>query len=158
MRWGDLVRLGAVLAFTGAAIVAAAGCHNGDAGSRGNADGNVGAAAAAVEQQLPGVWRGPAPCDGRLVVRTDGTYERWHYSPGDNHLSGAWSVRRDGGSPVLVLMCEASDEPDDVGKIAELAIVCLNADALEYRWAGQQFTTRYERDVTAKDAASPQAE
>jgi hypothetical protein len=107
---------------------------------------------------LPGVWRGTAPCDGSLTFRTDGTFERQHYSPGDYHLSGTWAVRRDGVPPVLVLTCNASDEPTDVGGITEVVIVRVDADVLEYRWAGQQFDTRYERDGAPKAAANPVAD
>jgi hypothetical protein len=135
-----------MLAFALAAIVAA-GCRGADGGSRANADADI-AMMAAMDRRLPGVWRGTGPCDGQLTVRAEGTYERAHYSPGDNHVSGRWTVKRDGGRPVLVMTCDAADNADDVGgigSISEVEIVRVDADVLEYRAAGQQSATRYER-------------
>ena len=44
----------------------------------------------ALVSKLHGEWKGNGPCDGRLFLNADGTFERRHFSPGNNSLKGKW--------------------------------------------------------------------
>ena len=146
MWWSNVIRLSAILAVACLASTASTGCRSADAPSRERGDTATVAAASAVKRDARGVWRGMGPCDGRLIIRADGTFERIHYSPGDNHLSGSWTVASDGERHVLSLTCDASDDAGKMGVTTELEIVRLDAAVLEYRAAGQQNRARYKRD------------
>jgi len=50
---------------------------------------------AALEQKLHGEWKG-GPCRGELALRADGTFERQHFSPCNNHLTGTGDGNRNG--------------------------------------------------------------
>jgi hypothetical protein len=91
----------------------------------------------ALEAKLHGVWKGGA-CVGELTVKADGTFERRHYTPGNNTLSGTWAVRWDALPPTLALTCTASDAPDriKVGETTAVKLVRLDGEALAYQHPG----------------------
>lgn len=98
----------------------------------------------ALENKLQGAWKGKGPCDGELLIRADGTFQRRHFSPGNNSLSGKWQVRWDALPPTLVLVCETSDRDFFVGKTTQLAVLTLNEADLVYRHPSQS-KTHYTR-------------
>ena len=91
----------------------------------------------ALEKKLHGAWEADdMDCVGDLTLRADGTFERKHYSPGNNTLTGTWEVRWNALPPTLVLTCKTSDEPDrfSVGKTLEVKVIQLNDEALAYEY------------------------
>ena len=86
---------------------------------------------AALEKKLAGTWVGEAACQGGLVFRADGTYDRTGVGPGGTNSSGTWTVRWDGLPPTLVLTCKESDDPSDVGP-TEVKVVRLDDGALAF--------------------------
>ena len=63
---------------------------------------------AALEQKLLGTWWG-GPCVGNYTLHANGTYELRKFSPGNNTLTGTWSLRWDSLPPTLVVTCKNSD-------------------------------------------------
>lgn len=98
----------------------------------------------ALESKLHGAWNGRGPCDGRLILNADGTFVRRHFSPGNNSLSGKWSVRWDALPPTLVLVCDMSDREHFIGKTTEVKILTLNDQDLIYQYP-QETKTHYVR-------------
>jgi hypothetical protein len=102
---------------------------------------------------IVGEWNGTAPCDGGITFRSDGTFERRHYSPGDNRVEGTWALRRHTSPPTLSLTCEKLDGEDVVGRVVDVTLVRVDAKELVYRFSWDPdlgpFTQRYERDVSA---------
>ncbi len=97
----------------------------------------------ALERKLHGTWRG-GPCLGELTLRADGTFERRHFSPGNNKLTGTWEVRWNALPPTLILACKSSDDPDRVGKTSEVKLIQLDGHALAYQPSKGQ-PVRYAR-------------
>jgi uncharacterized protein (TIGR03067 family) len=89
---------------------------------------------AALERKLVGAWIGGA-CIGELNLAADGTFERHHYSPGNNHLTGTWEVHRDTLPSTLVLNCKTSDDLDLIGKV-EVQLIQLDDAAFTYQFPG----------------------
>src|SRR5687768_1793023 len=87
-----------------------------------------GGAPAALEGKLHGAWTGEGPCDGRLPLRADGTYERKLHGPGGNNCAGTWEVRWDALPPTLVLTCKTSDDPMYIRK-EEVKLIQLDDQA-----------------------------
>src|SRR4051812_47547828 len=83
----------------------------------------------ALEKKLVGEWMNGGACVGDITIRADGTYERRHFSPGNNTLAGTWKVKWDALPPTLVLTCEKSDGEGHVGKTQEVKVVRLDEDA-----------------------------
>jgi hypothetical protein len=104
------------------------------------------------EEKLLGNWVG-GPCMGSLHFSADGTFQRRHYSPGDNEFTGTWTLKP-GVQPKLTLTVKASDDPQSFapGKIWELGIVRLDADALSYQYADGGSST-YHRKSLDQEAA-----
>lgn len=105
-----------------------------------------------AKQQLPdgklhGTWRGGA-CMGELTIRPNGTFQRDHYSPGNNKLTGTWKLTWDALPPTLVLSCTDSDDADFIDKQEELKLTELNDEALAFQYPGD-FKSRYVRIVPA---------
>jgi hypothetical protein len=93
----------------------------------------------ALEKKLHGAWEADdMDCVGDLTLRADGTFERQHYSPGNNKLAGTWEMRWDALPPTLVLTCKTSDEPDrfSVGKTSEVKVIQLDNEYLAYEFPG----------------------
>ena len=88
----------------------------------------------ALERLLHGEWKGP-PCAGDFTFRADGSFERRHYTPGNNKLSGTWQVRWNALPPTLVLICTTSDDPDrlPVGKTWEVKLIQLDDEILAHQ-------------------------
>ena len=102
-------------------------------------------------RKLHGEWKGGA-CMGELTLRADGTFERQHFSPGNNHLTGTWEVLWGALPPTLVLTCKTSDRADLVGKRSEIKLVQLDEEALAYQYPGEQ-PARYTRVRKTKEKA-----
>ena len=91
----------------------------------------------ALEKKLHGAWEADdMDCVGDLTLRADGTFERQHYSPGNNKLTGTWEVRWNALPPTLVLSCKTSDDPDLVGKTSEVKLTQLDDQTLAYQFPG----------------------
>jgi len=143
-------RLRLVLVSVTAVASAVGGCAGGRPCGSGTSQASReerGATVADPAHAIVGEWHGTAPCDGAITFRSDGTYERRHYSPGDYRVAGAWALRRHTAPPTLKLTCEESDDQDDVGRVVALTLVRLDANELVYQFSGET-PSRYERDVT----------
>ncbi len=92
---------------------------------------------AALEQKMLGTWKGQTTCDGRLVFRADGTYELTEYGPANDDSKGTWKVRWDSLPATLVLTCETSEIPTEVGKTAEVKLINMNDTSLAIEYANQ---------------------
>jgi hypothetical protein len=100
----------------------------------------------ALEKKLLGAWQGPA-CGGDYTFNADGTFEVKHFTPGNNTLTGAWSIRWDALPPTLVLTCKTSDfkkkdpsrpEYEFLAKALELRLLQLDSEHLAYQRTGGQ--------------------
>jgi len=89
----------------------------------------------ALERKLHGGWKGGA-CQGDWTFAADGTFVLTHYSPGNNRLTGRWSVRWDALPPTLVLTIKTSDAPDriKIGQAWEVKLTQLDDAVLAYEW------------------------
>ncbi len=92
---------------------------------------------AALEQKMHGGWKGQTTCDGRLVFRSDGTYELTEYGPANDDRKGTWKVRWDSLPATLVLTCKTSEVPDEIGKTTEVKLIKLNDRSLAIEYANQ---------------------
>jgi hypothetical protein len=90
-----------------------------------------------LEAKLVGEWVNGGACIGDITIQSNGTFERKHYSPGNNTLSGAWKVQWDALPPTLVLACDKSDHEADVGRTQEYKVVLLNDDSMNWESGGQ---------------------
>jgi hypothetical protein len=90
---------------------------------------------AALERKLVGVWDGQGGCDGKLVIRADGTYQLTGYGPAGDDSAGRWKVRWDALPPTLVLTCSKSGVAEEVGKAVELQLLRLNDKTLKVGYA-----------------------
>jgi hypothetical protein len=99
---------------------------------------------ASLERRLHGTWKGGA-CIGELTLRADGTFERQHYSPGNNRLTGTWEVVWHALPPTLVFTCKTSDAPDriKVGETQEFKLIQLDDETFAYDQGGHRVV--YER-------------
>jgi hypothetical protein len=100
----------------------------------------------ALERKLHGEWKGKGGCVGDLTLRADGTFERQHFSPGNNQLTGTWDVRWNALQPTLFLTCKTSDAPDriKVGMTWEIKLIQLDDEDLAYQYPDGN-TVRYTR-------------
>jgi hypothetical protein len=98
----------------------------------------------ALERKLHGTWKGGA-CVGTLTLRPNGTFERRHYSPGGNTLTGTWAVRWDALPPTLTLTCKDADYAGYVGTTEEVKLVQLDDAALAWQREGAEQPVRFER-------------
>lgn len=93
----------------------------------------------ALEKKLHGAWEtDDMDCVGELTLRADGTFERQHFSPGSNKLTGTWEVRWDALPPTLVMSCNASNDADFVGRTWEFKVTRLDDENLAYQFPGYQ--------------------
>jgi hypothetical protein len=97
---------------------------------------------AVLEQKLLGSWQG-GPCEGNYTFHPDGTFELRRFTPGNNTLTGTWSLRWDALPPTLVVTCKTSDfkkndptrpEWEYLGKPLELKLIELNREVLLYHY------------------------
>jgi hypothetical protein len=95
-----------------------------------------------VQEKLHGQWTGAGPCDGELILRDDGTFERRHFSPADVTVSGAWSLQWDALPPTLTLTVSGADSED--AKTTHVKLMELNDRVLVYQHAGGA-PVRYSR-------------
>jgi hypothetical protein len=110
---------------------------------------------ATLERKLLGAWKG-ASCAGDYTFRPDGTFECTNFTPGQNTLTGTWSIRWDALPPTLVLTCKTSDfkrkdpsrsEYEYLGKALELKLLELNRDTFVYRLPNYSFEWRNSRQT-----------
>jgi hypothetical protein len=108
----------------------------------------------ALEKKLHGDWEADdMDCVGELTLRADGTFERRHYSPGNNTLTGTWEMRWNALPPTLVLTCKISyysgdvtkPAADDIGKVAEVKVIQLDNEVLALQWVESKRAIRTER-------------
>lgn len=66
---------------------------------------------AGLEGKLLGEWEG-GPCMGSITFRSNGVFERFHYSPGNCHMTGEWKLHWDQIPPLLVMIHQTSSDPD----------------------------------------------
>lgn len=93
-----------------------------------------GDALTALERKLHGTWNGYGPCDGRLILKSDGTYERKLYGPSGSNCHGSWTLRWNALPPTLTLDCKKSDNPDYVGREMPWKLVQLDDATLAIRY------------------------
>jgi hypothetical protein len=89
-----------------------------------------GRALAALERKLHGEWVGRGPCDGRLTVRADGTFEWRARGPGGDTTAGTWAVKWDALPPTLVLTGKEPNDPAAAVRTEAVRLVRLDAEAL----------------------------
>jgi hypothetical protein len=111
---------------------------------------------AALEKKLLGPWRGAA-CAGDYTFNPDGTFVCHSFTPGQNTLTGTWSIRWDALPPTLVLTAKTSDfktkdptreEYDHLNKPLELKLVQLTTNGWTYRYPNDKFDWRSTRPET----------
>ena len=108
-----------------------------------------------LEKMLHGTWKGPA-CGGDYLFRPDGTYELKHFTPGNNTLTGTWSIRWNALPPTLVVTCKTSDfqtkdptraEYEHLGQPQKAKLLELNWETIVYRFDGETSDMRFERPM-----------
>ena len=108
---------------------------------------------AALERKLLGTWLGPA-CGGDYTYHADGTFSVAYFTPGQNNLTGTWSIRWDAIPPTLLLTYKTSDirtqDPDRIefeylGKTREAKVHELNGESLVYRFPGDEWIWHFTR-------------
>lgn len=106
-----------------------------------------------LEAKLLGNWKG-GPCMGVIQFSKDGTFERRHYSPGDNEIAGVWKLKLGSLPPTLTLTVTTSDAPNAFppGKVWELKVVRLDADKLIYQYPDNENSTTYRRQSLDEEA------
>lgn len=117
------------------------------------------AALAALEKKLHGTWTG-SPCRGNFNFNADGTFILEHFSPGQNTITGDWSLRWEALPPTLVLNCKTSDfrkknsnreEFAYLAKPLEFKLLQLNGDTLAIQFPDTKDEWRYERRTALKE-------
>ena len=108
---------------------------------------------AALEQKILGFWQGPA-CGGDYTFNPDGTFVMENFTPGQNTLTGTWSIRWDALPPTLLVTCKTSDfkkkapnwpEYEYLNKTQEFKLLELNDKSLSYRWGGEKDIIQFHR-------------
>jgi hypothetical protein len=97
--------------------------------------GRAEAAPVGLERKLCAAWQGGA-CVGTLTLRPNGTFERRHYTPGNNTLTGTWAVRWDALPPTLILTCTDSDDPRRIGTKEAVKVTRQDDAALAFQSPG----------------------
>jgi hypothetical protein len=108
---------------------------------------------ALLEQKILGFWQGPS-CGGDYTFNPDGTFVMENFTPGQNTLTGTWSIRWDALPPTLLVTCKTSDfrtkvpdraEYESLGKTREFKLLELNDQSLTYRWGGDKDIIQFHR-------------
>jgi hypothetical protein len=115
---------------------------------------------AVLEQKLLRTWGGPA-CGGDFTFKADGTFDVRSFTPGQNILTGIWSLRWDALPPTLLLTFKTSNfkktypnEPEYkyVGKTVEAKLLELSDHALVFKAPNTDWDWRGEpRDDVEED-------
>src|SRR6266550_4579168 len=114
---------------------------------------------AALEKKLLRTWQGPV-CGGDFTFNPDGTFDVKSFTPGQNILTGTWSLRWDALPPTLSLTFKTSDfkrtypnEPDYkyVGKTIEAKLLERSDTALAFKAANPEWDWRGEPRIEAGD-------
>lgn len=105
---------------------------------------------AALEKKLTGSWEGTGPCDGRLILNTNGTYEWKLHGPGGNNSSGTWKLRWDALPPTLTLDCIQSDAADNVGRLGQCKVVRLDDARLSIKYENSPSRTVFKRTTRSE--------
>lgn len=90
----------------------------------------------AFEKKLTGEWLNGGPCIGDITIRSNGTFERRHYSPGNETVRGTWKLKWDALSPTLLLTCDESDGERHVGKTWDMKVIRLDDEAMHWESGG----------------------
>jgi len=107
---------------------------------------------AALEKKLLRAWQGPS-CGGDFTFNADGTFDIQRFTPGQNILTGTWSLRWDALPPTLLLTFKTSDfkkkypgEPEYkyVGKTLGAKLLELSSDALAFKVPDTEWDWRGE--------------
>lgn len=107
-----------------------------------------------IEKKLIGTWYGP-DCGGDYTFNADGTFDVKNFTPGNNTLTGTWSIRWDALPPTLVLTIKSSDfrkrdsqreEYPFVGKDREQSLLQLNEKALVFHYPNDKRAWHFSRD------------
>jgi hypothetical protein len=64
---------------------------------------------AAFQKKLYGEWNGQAACEGQIVFKSDGTFVRTNFGPGQMTASGTWEIKWDTTPPTLRMFQTTSD-------------------------------------------------
>jgi hypothetical protein len=98
----------------------------------------------ALERMLWGTWHG-GDCGGDLTLKRNGQFERRHFGPANQSLSGTWAVRWDALPPTLILTCTDADWAGEIGTRQEVKVIQLDGTVLSYLRAGSDQPARYQR-------------
>jgi hypothetical protein len=101
---------------------------------------------AALQKKLHGKWKGQSACQGDLILRADGTFEKPHCGPGDDTFTGAWEMRWDALPLTLVMTCKTSSDPTAVGKKDEVKLIRLDEKELVVSYPSSDFEWQYSRE------------
>jgi hypothetical protein len=63
----------------------------------------------AFQKRLHGEWNGQAACEGQLVFKSDGMFERTNFGPGQMTVFGTWDIKWDMTPPTLRIFQTTSD-------------------------------------------------
>jgi hypothetical protein len=80
---------------------------------------NLDEAHAAFQKRLHGEWNGQAACEGQIIFKSDGTFRRTNYGPGQMTVSGTWEIKWDTTQPTLRMIQTNSDIEDFVQQTEE---------------------------------------
>lgn len=109
---------------------------------------------AAIEKLLVGTWYGPS-CGGDYTFNADHTFDVKHFTPGNNSLTGTWTIRWDALPPTLVLTFKTSDfkkkdptreEYPYVGKDREPKLLELNKKEFAFHEPSDKWAWYFSRD------------
>jgi hypothetical protein len=98
----------------------------------------------AVQKKLHGEWKG-GPGEGEIIFRSDGTFERRNYSPGNHTLKGTWALQWKALPPTLVMKCNESTGSKFVDSVHSVRLVRLDDDQFEYQSTGEKSSSLYDR-------------
>ncbi|MCB9925554.1 MAG: hypothetical protein H6822_25615 [Planctomycetaceae bacterium] len=103
---------------------------------------------ASLEGKLIGTWAGQGPCDGRIVIKADGSYQRLLYGPGGDNCSGKWALSWNALPPTLTLACEKSDSDLYAGRTKAWKLVQLDDAKFAMKYEKLRAVV-FKRDKTA---------
>jgi hypothetical protein len=107
-----------------------------------------------LEKKLHGTWYGP-DCGGDYAFAADGAFQLKNFTPGQNTLSGTWSIRWDALPPTLVILCKTADFEgyELLNKPLEVKLLELKSDSLALLLPNNRIF-RYSRDKAGGSSES----
>lgn len=103
-----------------------------------------------MQTQLHGQWRGAA-CEGTLIVRADGSFERRSYSPGGHTLKGTWQIAWQPLPPKLTLTCREATSQHFVGWVQTMELIEVDERILAFRTSAEGDRREYKRKADLQD-------